>query len=238
VGGSVKVREWDSRFFGFRIGETHVSTREELIAADTSAERNEVRCLYLLVPSDCFSLVQHAESRGFRLTGVRMSFVAETPFIIDPTWIAGTRIREVQASDVEALENIATTAHPDTRFFADPGFDRDACKRLYATWIRRSAEGWADRVLVADADGRATGYVTLHRNGNEARIGLIAVADDTRRSGIGRALMTEAFRWCDQNSIPRISVATQAQNTSALRFYLRCGFGVDGVDFWLHKWWW
>ena len=32
-------------------------------------------------------------------------------------------------------------------------------------------------------------------------------------------------------------VATQAQNTSALRFYLRCGFGVDRVDFWLHKWW-
>ena len=73
--------------------------------------------------------------------------------------------------------------------------------------------------------------------GDTARIGLIAVASGTRRAGIGRALMMEAFRWCDAQQVQKLSVATQAQNTSALRFYLRCGFGVDRVDFWLHKWW-
>jgi dTDP-4-amino-4,6-dideoxy-D-galactose acyltransferase len=198
--------------------------------------------MYLLIRSEHFDLVQHAEALGFRLTGVRTSFVAEAPFRADLTGTGATRVRTAQTTDIDTLEQIATTAHPDTRFFADTAFSRESCERLYAMWIRRSVEGWADQVFVADQDaafGSAgpVGYVTLHRSGSTARIGLIAVASGTRRAGIGRALMMEAFRWCDAQQVQGLSVATQAQNTSALRFYLRCGFGVDRVDFWLHKWW-
>jgi dTDP-4-amino-4,6-dideoxy-D-galactose acyltransferase len=236
---AIRRLEWDSSFFGFPIGEAHVTTRAELTAAEQEAGRERIRCLYLLIRSEHFDLVQAAEATGFRLTGVRTSFLAEAPFRADLTGTGATRVRPAQASDIDVLERIATTAHPDTRFFADPGFAREACERLYATWIRRSVEGWADQVFVADHDagGGPLGYVTLHRNGDTARIGLIAVASGTRRAGIGRALMMEAFRWCDAQQVLGLSVATQAQNTSALRFYMRCGFGVDRVDFWLHKWW-
>ena len=234
-----RLLEWDSAFFGFSIGEAHAATAADIAAADEWARAERVRCLYLLVSSDQFGLVRDAESRGFRLTGVRMSFTAEAPFKADLSGTGETRVRPAQPGDVAALERIASTAHPDTRFFADPGFDRRECARLYETWIRRSIEGWADLVLVAatETSDEPVAYVTLHRRGDEARIGLIAVASDTRRAGIGRALMVDAFRWCDRNGIQRLRVATQAQNTSALRFYLRCGFNVDQVDFWLHKWW-
>src|SRR5258706_378031 len=69
VSAACRLREWDSTFFGFPIGEIHASTVEELIAADAWAERERIRCLYLLVSSENFSLVQDAEARGFRLTG-------------------------------------------------------------------------------------------------------------------------------------------------------------------------
>jgi dTDP-4-amino-4,6-dideoxy-D-galactose acyltransferase len=236
---AIRRLDWDSSFFGFPIGEARATTEDELVAADQDGVREGLRCLYLLVRSEHFHLVQQAEALGFRLTGVRTSFLAEAPFRVDLTGTGATRVRAAQTSDVAALEQIATTAHPDTRFFADPAFARQACEQLYATWIRRSVEGWADQVFVADldTDARPVGYVTLHRDGHAARIGLIAVASGTRRAGIGRALMMEAFRWCDAQQVQGLSVATQAQNTSALRFYMRCGFGVDRVDFWLHKWW-
>ena len=241
---AIRRLDWDSSFFGFPIGEAQATTRDQLLAAEQEGGREGLRCLYLLIRSEHFGLVQEAEALGFRLTGVRTSFVAEAPFRADLTGTGATRVRAAQPADVGALEAIATTAHPDTRFFADPAFTREACERLYATWIRRSVEGWSDQVFVADqvADARIgqvapVGYVTLHRNGDAARIGLIAVASGTRRAGIGRALMMEAFRWCDAHQVQGLSVATQAQNTSALRFYMRCGFGVDRVDFWLHKWW-
>jgi dTDP-4-amino-4,6-dideoxy-D-galactose acyltransferase len=237
--GTVKRLDWDSSFFGIPIGEMRATGEEDLVAGHGEATREHLRCLYLQIPSEHFALVQQAEALGFHLTGVHMSFVAEAPFRADLTGTGATHVRAAQLSDIDALQAIAATAHPDTRFFADPGFSREACERLYTTWIRRSVEGWADRVFVADHDATdgPIGYVTLHRNGNAARIGLIAVANGTRRAGIGRALMMEAFRWCDAQQVQAISVATQAQNTSALRFYMRCGFGVDRVDFWLHKWW-
>ena len=241
---TVRRLAWDSSFFSVPIGEAHATTREELIAAEQEGKREGLRCLYLLIRSEHFELVQHAEALGFRLTGVRTSFLAEAPFRADLTGTGATRVRPAQTADIGALEQIATTAHPDTRFFADPAFARESCEQLYATWIRRSVEGWADQVFVADQEvngpiGQSgpVGYVTLHRNGSTARIGLIAVASGTRRAGVGRALMMEAFRWCDAQQVQGLSVATQAQNTSALRFYLRCGFDVDRVDFWLHKWW-
>ncbi len=230
--------DWDSEFFGFPIGESQAATLEDVAAADEWAERERIRCLYLLVPSDAFSLIHAAESRHFHLAGVRTVLVAEGPFETKTPGTSELNVRPVRQDDIAGLERIAGSAHPDTRFFADQHFSRDACRRLYETWIRRSAEGWADCVMVADGDaaGGPVGYVTLHRQDDRARIGLIAVAGETRGAGVGRALVAEAFRWCGLNGIQRVSVATQAQNTTALRFYLRCGFGIDSVDFWLHKW--
>ena len=232
--------DWDSTFFGFPIGESHARTLEDVRAADEWAERERIRCLYLLVPSDAFPLIPVAESRHFHLAGVRVVCVAEGPFETKMRGAGEMNVRPVRQADIDALERIAGSAHPDTRFFADQNFSRDACRRLYETWIRRSSEGWADCVLVADGDAGGAagpvGYVTLHQQDDRARIGLIAVASETRGAGVGRALVAEAFRWCGRHGIQRVSVATQAQNTTALRFYLRCGFGIDSVDFWLHKW--
>jgi len=48
--------------------------------------------------------------------------------------------------------------------------------------------------------------------------------------------MRAAFDWCERQNIERVTVTTQAQNVAALRFYIRCGFVVGRMDFWLHKW--
>jgi dTDP-4-amino-4,6-dideoxy-D-galactose acyltransferase len=232
---AVRRLDWDSEFFGVPIGEGHPITVDEVAAVDAWAADERLRCVYLCVPTENFVLLHAAESLGFHLVGVHVSCDACAPFGI----AAGTDhilVRPAQPTDIAALERIAGGAHPDTRFHADPGFSRESCRRLYETWIRRSTEGWADCVLVAEPGTDVAGYVTLHRRGGSARIGLIAVAGDTRRMGLGRSLMRAAFDWCEHQRIERVTVTTQAQNVAALRFYVRCGFTVDRMDFWLHKW--
>ena len=232
---AVRRLEWDSEFFGFPIGEGHPVTCDDVAAVDAWAADERLRCVYLCVPAENFALLHAAESFGFHLMGVHVTCDICAPF----GTAAGSDhivVRPVRPADVAALERIAGGAHPDTRFHADPGFSRESCRRLYETWIRRSSEGWADSVLVAERGTDVVGYVTLHRRGGSARIGLIAVAGDTRGTGLGRALMRAAFDWCERQSIERVTVTTQAQNVAALRFYIRCGFVVDRMDFWLHKW--
>jgi dTDP-4-amino-4,6-dideoxy-D-galactose acyltransferase len=233
---AVRRLEWDSDFFGFPVGEGHPVTRDEVAAVDAWATSERLRCVYLSVPSGQIPLLHAAESLGFRLMGVHVTSVACAPF---DAASGSDRIvvRAPRSADVDVLERIAADAHPDTRFFADPGFSRDSCRRLYETWIRRSVEGWADCVLVAEnRDSGVAGYITLHRRSGGARIGLIAVDGKTRGRGLGRGLVHAAFDWCERHDINRVDVTTQAQNVGALRLYLRCGFVVDRVDFWLHKW--
>ncbi len=232
---AVRRLEWDSQFFGVPIGEGRPATVDDVAAIDAWAAQERLRCVYLCARSENLALLHAAESHGFHVMGVHVTCDACPPF-----GAAGGSdrivVRAASPSDIGALEQIAGDAHPDTRFYADPGFSRESCSRLYKTWIRRSVEGWADCVLVAENGTAPVGYVTLHRRGGGARIGLIAVAGDTRRAGLGRSLMRGAFDWCEREGLARITVTTQAQNTAALRFYLRCGFIVDQVDFWLHKW--
>src|SRR5213079_3218991 len=85
-------------------------------------------------------------------------------------------LRLATEADIPALRAIARESHTDSRFYHDPRFGCDRAAALFETWIEKSCRGWADRVWVADADGAPAGYVTIHREGNDAgRIGLLAV---------------------------------------------------------------
>src|SRR5215208_364801 len=72
------------------------------------------------------------------------------------------RVRLHQPDDLLGLERIAAANHRDSRFYSDGRFPRAGCDALYATWIRRSCEGWADGVLVSEVEGEACGYITCH----------------------------------------------------------------------------
>jgi dTDP-4-amino-4,6-dideoxy-D-galactose acyltransferase len=230
--------DWDSEFFGVPVGQGRAETPAEVEAIDAWAEREAIRCLYLLVPAGRFATTQTAEARGFVLAGIRVTCSRHVGSEPPPTVSCdGVTIRSVRPADVRVLEQIAAKSHGDTRFYADPNFPRASCNRLYQAWIRRSCEGWADHVLTAERHDRLHGYISLHlRADREGVIGLFAVASDARGSGIGRALVDAALRWFFDQEVVQVSVATQAQNLTALRLYQRAGFLVSDVDLWLHKW--
>jgi dTDP-4-amino-4,6-dideoxy-D-galactose acyltransferase len=147
-----------------------------------------------------------------------------------------TGVRDARAEDADALRAIAAASHGVTRFYADPNFPDERCDELYDTWIRRSLEGWADAVLVAEADGRPAGYVSCHLDGGTGSIGLIAVDASARRSGLGVDLARAAIAWCATRGAERMTVVTQGRNVPALRTFQRAGFLASSVDLWLHKW--
>ena len=126
--------------------------------------------------------------------------------------------------------DIARRSHRDSRFYHDPAFDRVRCDELYATWIRRSCQGWADTVLVATDHGQPAGYLT--RKGNS--IGLVAVADRARGRGLGTQLVQAAQRYFYSSGAAYAEVVTQGRNQAARELYLRCGFRVVNAQHWYH----
>lgn len=225
--------DWDSSFFGVPIARARTSRADAATCAGMLAwcEAHGIRCLYFLCPVHDPAAIHALEDAGFHLMDVRMTLERAVGAAAD-----SSTTRPVRASDVEALRAIARTSHRDTRFHADPGFPADRSDELYATWIEKSCNGYADSVIVAERDGRPVGYVSLHATGSSGRVGLMGVSTAWRRQGIGRELLTGAVAWLSSRGVERLSVATPGRNVAAQALYQSMGFRTSDVRLWYHRW--
>jgi dTDP-4-amino-4,6-dideoxy-D-galactose acyltransferase len=229
------VLDWDNEFWGVRIArvEGDTLTTESAAHVDAWAERHGIDCLYFLARSDDAPTAHAAEQAGFRLMDVRIELERSSGGDS-----AADAVRASRPDDVAALRAIARVSHRGTRFYADPRFPRARCDDLYDIWIERSCAGWADVVLVAEHQARPAGYVSCHLDTASASgsIGLIAVAETARELGLGRMLVDGAVAWCAGRGARTVTVATQGRSVGALRLYERCGFRIESLRLWFHKW--
>ena len=166
------------------------------------------------------------------MVDVRMEFERTTqPF---PICDRGRLIRD----EVKEVAAIARTAFRGmTRFYADPLFPDERCDDLYENWIRDSLAGWANNTLVIeDDDHKVAGFVTIHVDGEDSSIGLIAVAEYARGFGFGWQLCEGALNAASALGAQRMTVVTQGRNIAAQRAFQLAGFRTSKVDLWFHKW--
>jgi dTDP-4-amino-4,6-dideoxy-D-galactose acyltransferase len=234
--GPCDYLDWDSTFFGMRIGRVTGSrlTTERLAGVLAWAEEHSVECLYLLADPDP-STTRLAEDGGFHLVDVRVTLGARPAASdLQPWRLAG--VRASSPRDVPALRAIAGTSHGDSRFYQDPRVPRPLCDELFRTWIEKSCHDYAAAVLVAECEGRVAGYLTCQVEDRQGRFGLVAVADWARRGGLGTRLVQGGLRWFAEHGLEGVRVATQGRNLQAQRLFGRQGFLVEHVQLWYHRW--
>jgi ribosomal protein S18 acetylase RimI-like enzyme len=197
---------------------------------DRWAREHDVSCLYFLASGEDSAAAHAAEDGGFRLMDLRTELRRDA--VVEPV----ADLRAAREDDRETLRRIARSSHGITRFYADPRFPDERCDEFYATWVDRSLDGWAQAVLVADADAAPVGYVSVHHEGEQGSIGLIAVDAAARGRGLGETLARGAVGWCAAAGATSMSVVTQGRNAAALRTFERAGFRAHSVGLWFHKW--
>lgn len=98
--------------------------------------------------------------------------------------------------------------------------------------LERGLAGGDRRLWVAHALEEPIAFLAAQLDGHDAETGRVGrihelyVAPESRRQGVGRALVKEARRFFDGEGIERISVRVEARNAAALRFWRRQGFLV------------
>ena len=227
--------EWDSAFFGISIARCNATqvnpARRAAILEWCTTHR--IDCLYCLVAADDPETVHALEDAKFRFMDVRVTLTRTLP---SPSAGGANGTRHATHADIDALRTIARTAHRDTRFYADPNFNPDRCDELYATWIARSCQGYANRVIVVDRDSVPVGYVSLHIDESDARIGLLGVHAEWRRQGVGRELLNAAFFSLAGEGVTQLSVVTPGRNIAAQALYQDAGFRTAHTALWYHRW--
>lgn len=239
VAEGCRVLEWDSGFFGHRIARIEPSALkvDDGRAAEAWCTDQQVECAYLLVEPADQPTLDLAAASGYRLVDLRVTLDLDGPALAShAARPPAPGVRPAADTDIPALKAIARVSHRDTRFYADPRFDRARCDDLYELWIEKSCRGWASHVIVAERHGAPVGYLTCHLEAEQGRIGLVGVSASSRGQGSGSALVGEALRWFAQAGARRASVATQGRNEAGLRLYQRAGFSVADFRLSFHKW--
>lgn len=233
---------WDTEFFGRPIARITGNRLDHLLAerVERWCAAQQIECLYFLADSDDPLTVQAAEDHGYRLMDVRITLrhrlaagAAASEITEEPI-----QVRNARDSDVPFLETIARMSYHNTRYYADPCFPDATCDELYATWIRRSCEGYANRVIVAEADSVPIGYISCHLSSDtmQGNIGLVGVSAEQQGRGVGLLLVNCALDWFGERGVQVVDVVTQGRNIAAQRLYQRSGFVTHAVQLWYHRW--
>lgn len=233
------VLEWETGFFGVRIGriDARPLNATALEAALAWRATNQVRALTCLVDADDPDAAHLLERAGFLLADIRVTLARSVARGDGDVDAAQSAVRSARAEDVSPLAEIASQNHTGTRFTADPYF-RPHAERFYRTWVERSVDGFADELLVAEHGARPVGYLSLKMEAaGVGAISLIGVAESARRLGIGASLINHGLVWCARQDATEVRVVTQGRNIAAQRLFQRGGFRTRSVELWFHRWW-
>lgn len=84
-------------------------------------------------------------------------------------------------------------------------------------------------IVTAELDGQAAGYCIVYFVLDEGEIARIAVDTSCRRQGVGRKLLEQVEKICEEKSIIRLMLDVRESNETARKFYRSFGFEEDGI---------
>jgi len=82
--------------------------------------------------------------------------------------------------------------------------------------------------LMSERAGRPTGFVLGRLVADEAEVLNLAVCEECRRQGEGRALLVELLRRFAESGVSRVFLEVRESNLGAIDFYERMGFRQSG----------
>ena len=234
----IRFLPWDSEFFGRRIARVLPSTlrAEEIQALDVWSTQERIDCLYFLSSDVGGPALWPVEKNGFHFVDLRVTLLAKLEKLALPASESDI-ICLASTADIPDLRAIAAQNHVDSRFYADPHFERAKCDELYAIWVEKSVKDPDQKVFIYKPEAKALGYVSSYiEDGGNAIIGLVGIAKDCQGQGIATQLTNHCIQVMQSEGCTQMEVVTQGRNTKAIQLYEKCGFRLKSIQTWFHKW--
>ena len=237
---AVSFSQLDSERFGIRVARARI-TSGNLCDVLECCEEERVDLLIARCATTEMAAVQKAEAYGFLLTDTLLYYQFDLQKRTIPQQASKFLVRSLESGDEDQIRKIAVAAFNGYigHYHADPRLDRRKCDDAYVSWAERSCVPGlaADKVLVAEGDGRVIGFATLRLNSSEEVEGLLfAVAPEYQGSGVCGLFMVRGLEWTLAAGARRMIISTQVTNISMQKVWCRLGFEPSQSFYTLHKW--
>ncbi|MDX9754692.1 MAG: GNAT family N-acetyltransferase [bacterium] len=154
----------------------------------------------------------------------------------------GVMIRDCEPADIPALQDLIRRSHRHSHFFNECRYPLERSREIFAEWIKKCAEGVAEKIIVAVDGQTLLGFCSLLANQSlvkyiHQQIGIldfIVVDEAAQGRGIGKQLLHAAFDWF--RTADFIELRTMADNINAIQFYQKNGFFILSSDQYYHYW--
>ena len=228
----IRTLQWDSDFFGLRIGRADIlSTEDALFLASQHEElKRQFDLLYVFDPN----------AIGFEAEGARL---VDEKILYSKPCEPREQYAEVSfyqdASPSDDLYRLALVSGGYSRFKLDERLPKGSYERLYNRWIENACpkDGTNKQILTClDTNNIAKGMITIDHQGELGHIGLVAVDTDCQHQGIGGKIMSTLDGYLYSLGIKTLEVPTQKANTDACRWYEKNGFTIQSCTQ-IYHWW-
>lgn len=229
----IKLLEWDSSFFGLKIGQANSGDAtferyENLLAAKRNLGYDIIYWF-----ADRYAEVNFPVSEAGILTPIDVKLTYSKTALKRESDLRPA-LGQYKGPLTGKLVDLAIESGHKSRFRKDPRLSGRFVD-MYTTWISKSVSGeLSDAVFVSESQNDINGFVTIRKVGLACSIGLIAVDREARGQGIGGALLDAAENWCVNEGGIGMTVATQQENQSACRLYERHGYGRLSAKYIFH----
>lgn len=228
----IRTLQWDSDFFGLRIGRADILSMEDslFLAARREELKQQFELLYVFDPNNI----------GFNVNGARLvdeKILYSKPCEPRKQYDDIVFFKQVTPSD--DLYRLALVSGGYSRFRLDERLPQGSYERLYTRWIENACpkEGTNKQILTfLDTNNIAKGMITIDHKGELGHIGLVAVDTDAQHQGIGGKIMSTLDGYLFDLGVKTLEVPTQKANTDACRWYEKNGFTVQSRTQ-IYHWW-
>lgn len=170
------------------------------------------------------------------LTDVNVQFQKENTKVPNATDESTTIYNSYQRN--EQILNLAKKSFIYSRFFNDPFLNSKEAKEIYYQWTANSFEKTNKFFVVTKRNNNIAGYIifSINEDSDRATIELIAVDENTRGQGVGRALISKLEAYLYEKEIFNLHVGTQIDNINAFNFYLNNKYNIANFNSVFHMW--
>lgn len=143
-------------------------------------------------------------------------------------------IRKATLGDEQGLIDHMKTVDGETKFLARGPGEFSLTLEQEREFIKNSLNDNSRILIVGEINGEiiancSTGMVSKNlRFKHRASMGL-AIQKKHWRKGIGKILMNECIKWCEDNGLEQLELGVVSENEAALSLYKSLGFEIFGT---------